>query len=341
MATRRFHHDDIFRKFSSNNKENNHDKSVLNNLNIDEDVMKKYTEPEEKGNNKEHNHDTSKFKLKNVNISQDVMKKYEELEKKVQVYLKQFEDAHGCYIIHLEECITELRIIADEVDEFHKAAIITNITGSTFGIAGGITTIVGLALAPVTFGTSLIITGVGIGVAAAGGLTGATASIADNVNIKLKCGRVEAIIKEINDNMKKMQEVLSKLDILLDQMKCLIGVKDIDIARLGARGVFAAAEVARLFQLVKLSATAARGAQLAGRVAQASAAVSGVLAALFIVVDVAFVVKGAIDLNKGGKAEQAKKIRELADELEAEFKKMQGMWEDYKNSSDKPHFFKS
>lgn len=47
---------------------------------------------------------------------------------------------------------------------------------------GGVTAIAGLALAPFTFGASLVITAVGVGVATAGGIASASAAISDNVN---------------------------------------------------------------------------------------------------------------------------------------------------------------
>lgn len=47
---------------------------------------------------------------------------------------------------------------------------------------GGVTAIAGLALAPFTFGASLVITAIGVGVATAGGITSASAAISDNVN---------------------------------------------------------------------------------------------------------------------------------------------------------------
>lgn len=71
---------------------------------------------------------------------------------------------------------------ADDISEFHQKAKIAGITGGTTTAVGGVTAIAGLILAPFTFGASLVITAVGVGVATAGGIASASAAISDNVN---------------------------------------------------------------------------------------------------------------------------------------------------------------
>lgn len=78
--------------------------------------------------------------------------------------------------------IIKLHAIADDINEFHQKAKIAGITGGTTTAVGGVTAIAGLALAPFTFGASLVITAIGVGVATAGGITSASAAISDNVN---------------------------------------------------------------------------------------------------------------------------------------------------------------
>lgn len=216
-------------------------------------------------------------------------------------------------------CITELYTIADDVDKFHKGATITNVVGSTAGIAGGILTIVGIALAPVTLGTSLIISGVGIGVATAGGVTGVSASIADTVNTKKKCNIVSEKIKEINNMIDTLKDLALNIEKLatqiVNEVRVPFGEEVPDFARLGGRGLFVAVEVGRLAQLGRIAGAAARGAELAAQGARAVRAVSGVFAALFIVIDAAFLVRGSVELHRGAKTEAAEEIRKIADGL--------------------------
>ncbi|XP_073432659.1 apolipoprotein L3-like [Dendrobates tinctorius] len=215
----------------------------------------------------------------------------------------------------IADCSKELLTIADDLDEFHRGATIASVTGSSVGIAGGIATIAGLILAPFTAGASLIVSGIGAGVAAVGGLTGASASIADTVNMKIKCSRVEEIVKAVNAEMNELEKASKKLDSLVTDISKQKVVDSPDAARVGGRSVYAALEVGRLIQLGKVSAAAARGAQIAARGVQVFGMVSGVLAGLFIFIDVFFVAKGAIDIHHGSKTEQAARIRECAEEI--------------------------
>ncbi|XP_073530441.1 apolipoprotein L3-like [Phyllobates terribilis] len=229
----------------------------------------------------------------------------------------------------IEDCPKELLTIADDLDEFHRGATIASVTGSSVAIAGGITTIVGLVLAPFTAGVSLIVSGIGAGVAAAGGITGASASIADTVNMKNQCSRVDEIVKAINREMDEFKKASKTLDSLITEIMSTQKVADVpDAARVGGRGVYAAFEFGRLIQLGKVSAAAAQGVQIAARGAQVFGVISGVLAGLFIFFDAFFVAKGAIDIHRGSKTEQAAQIRECAEEIKKLLQDLQKLDED-------------
>uniref|UniRef100_A0A671MTE9 Uncharacterized protein n=1 Tax=Sinocyclocheilus anshuiensis TaxID=1608454 RepID=A0A671MTE9_9TELE len=92
------------------------------------------------------------------------------------------------FVSHLPSCksalerqITELQEVADGVDKTHKGVKIAGITGGATGAVGGAAAVAGILLSPVTLGASLAITVVGVGVAAAGGVTGASAAITNKV----------------------------------------------------------------------------------------------------------------------------------------------------------------
>ncbi|KAE8604827.1 hypothetical protein XENTR_v10014845 [Xenopus tropicalis] len=135
------------------------------------------------------------------------------------------------FIIHMKECISLLYHIADCIEKVHKDTTIANIAGSTAGIAGGITAIVGLALIPVTLGASVIVSAVGGAVAAAGGLTGAGSSIVDFFYIKKQCSEAEKILKAFMNDVKCIKDYLSNIDIQLEAIKSLFGENTSEYSR--------------------------------------------------------------------------------------------------------------
>ncbi|KAG9463248.1 hypothetical protein GDO78_022131 [Eleutherodactylus coqui] len=204
--------------------------------------------------------------------------------------------------------------IANDLDILHREATIASITGSSFGIAGGITTLAGLALAPVTFGTSLIVTAIGVGVAAGGGIAGASASISNIVNTKRKCSEAEDIVKTVDTKLKTFETVCKKQQSLIKALEAMENTGEIaDALRSGGRVALAGLELGRLAQLHKLSAVAARGAQLAARGVKVVTAVTVGFAALFMVIDAVFLVKGIQELHNGTKTEAATEIRKYVE----------------------------
>ncbi|XP_051919582.1 uncharacterized protein si:cabz01007807.1 [Hippocampus zosterae] len=104
--------------------------------------------------------------------------------------------------------VVKLHALADHLSTFHQKAKAAGITGNTTAAVGGVTAIAGLALAPFTFGASLIVTAVGVGVATAGGITSASASISDNVNIMQERKKVEAVLQEYEFDFRGLADIL-------------------------------------------------------------------------------------------------------------------------------------
>ncbi|XP_075056948.1 apolipoprotein L4-like [Mixophyes fleayi] len=220
-------------------------------------------------------------------------------------HIQEYKDIWILLLNIFEECIKEMLSIADDIDKFHKG------TGSSFGKAGGINTIVGLFLAPFTFGASL-------------NVTGAAASIADTVHIKKKCNRVEEIVTEIQGKFTIIHNISENIKGECEALKSVLDAEQMEnMGKIGRRGAFLALEISRLVQLGRISAATARGVELVAQGARAARVISGVFAALFILVDAAFMVKGAIDLHKGAKREAAAEIRKIVHELQEKYDDMQ------------------
>ena len=71
-----------------------------------------------------------------------------------------------------EDCIREIRDLADNIDFHHRNTNIAQVPASIAGLAGGVLTITGLALIPVTFGVSLGLTIAGAVVGTGAAVTG-------------------------------------------------------------------------------------------------------------------------------------------------------------------------
>ncbi|CAI9166566.1 unnamed protein product [Rangifer tarandus platyrhynchus] len=81
----------------------------------------------------------------------------------------------------LEEFIGKFHELADKVDKVHKGYTISNVVGYSTGAVSSILTIVGLALAPVTAGASVVLLATGIGLGAAAAVTHVSTSIIEHV----------------------------------------------------------------------------------------------------------------------------------------------------------------
>lgn len=115
----------------------------------------------------------------------------------------------------LQKRILELLELADAADHFHKKTVTASVGGGVASVAGSITTITGLILAPFTAGTSLIVTAVGIGVATAGGVASASANITDTVHSKTDRKKVEAMIQHYQEEIKDIKECLEFLQVTM------------------------------------------------------------------------------------------------------------------------------
>ncbi|XP_038135664.1 neurofilament heavy polypeptide-like isoform X13 [Cyprinodon tularosa] len=246
----------------------------------------------------------------------------EKVQKGIRVFNKLFSERAETLWQH----VIDLNAIADGLDKFNKKTKIAQITGGSTSAIGGVATITGLALAPVTMGTSLIVTAVGLGVATAGGLTSAGAGISNQVNNSLDRKKVEKIVEDYQEKIADLNkclkfikqgiENLRRFDLL--KMKKNAYNQDFpaltsqfyeDGAMAGKAILINANEIMRVVQIANVAgSTAARAVQIASMA-------TGVLTGLFVGMDIYFVAKDSKELKKGAKSEFAAKIREVATQL--------------------------
>ncbi|XP_070785896.1 uncharacterized protein [Enoplosus armatus] len=226
----------------------------------------------------------------------------------------------------LQQRILELLDLADSADIFHKKTVTASVGGGVASVAGSITTITGLILAPFTAGTSLIVTAVGIGVATAGGVASASANITDTVHSKTDRKKVEKMIQDYQEEMKDIKECL---EFLQEGMETLeewnfekyaesISKKHLNqnvkhVMKEGGRaGKALMINTESLISTVQVLSVAGGAA----KAAQVMSVTTGVMSGLFLALDVFFLAKDSMELKKGAKTEFAAKIRDVCKDLQ-------------------------
>uniref|UniRef100_A0A667X257 Si:cabz01007802.1 n=1 Tax=Myripristis murdjan TaxID=586833 RepID=A0A667X257_9TELE len=225
----------------------------------------------------------------------------------------------------LQQRILELLAVADSADAFHKKTVTASVGGGVASVAGSVTTITGLILAPFTMGTSLIVTAVGIGVATAGGVTSASANITDTVHSKTDRKKVEKMIQDYQEEINDIKELGGKVDFVFTSCKLIwiaycesISKKHLNqnvkhVMKEGGRaGKALMINTESLINTVQVLSVAGGAA----KAAQVMSVTTGVMSGLFLALDVFFLAKDSMELKKGARTDFAAKIRDVCKELQ-------------------------
>ncbi|XP_036967983.1 uncharacterized protein si:cabz01007807.1 isoform X3 [Acanthopagrus latus] len=235
-------------------------------------------------------------------LKEDESKSFTILADKVHRGLRLFNKVFTERAEVLWQSIITLHAIADDISTFHHKAKIAGITGGTTTAVGGVTAIAGLALAPFTFGASLVITAVGVGVATAGGITSASAAISDNVNNMHDRKKVEVVLQEYEAHLLDISKILHFIN------QGLYKLRGHPFLRSGTQHYSEDWEIRRAVQMISLVDTPVMRATDITDAAVAS--VQG----LFKGMDKYFI-KDSRELKKGCKKEIVGQIKELASML--------------------------
>ncbi|KAF4111665.1 hypothetical protein G5714_008696 [Onychostoma macrolepis] len=200
-----------------------------------------------------------------------------------------------------------LEELADGLERVHFNTTVGSLTGGVVGLAGGITSIVGLILTPFTLGASLIVTGVGIGVAVAGGVTAGVSNVTKMVNQRSNRQKIKMLITELKEKITSTSCCVQNIQIAVEMQQreisrsnqsWSIAQSGEDVwanagARLG-RGLGGISELVRITEVASVGKVAAQTAR-AVRVAEAA---TGVLSGLFVAVDIFFIALDAREIHK-------------------------------------------
>ncbi|XP_073669022.1 uncharacterized protein [Paramisgurnus dabryanus] len=191
----------------------------------------------------------------------------------------------------LNKKLEDLRALANNLERVHFNTTVGSLTGGVMGLAGGITSVVGLILSPFTLGASLIVTGVGIGTAVAGGVTAGTCNITNMVNRHTNRQKIKMLIKEFQEKIFSTGCCIQNIQIAAETLKRQFSTSDDafsnaqpgeNVGALLGQGLGAIPEIFHLIEIANIGKVAARAVHVAE-------AASVVLSALSLAVDVFFV----------------------------------------------------
>ncbi|XP_074479526.1 uncharacterized protein LOC141760543 isoform X4 [Sebastes fasciatus] len=235
-------------------------------------------------------------------MREDESKSFSILAEKVYRGMRLFNKVFTERAEALWQSVISLHAIADNINNFHHKAKIAGITGGTTTALGGVTAIAGLAMAPFTFGASLVITAVGVGVATAGGIASASAAISDNVNNMHDRKKVEIVLQQYEGHLKAIGKILHFVN------QGVYKLRGHPFLRSGTQHYSKDWETRRTVQMISLVDTPVlRGTEITD---ESLASVQG----LFRGIDKYFI-KDSRELKKGCKKEVVGEIKEVANVL--------------------------
>ncbi|XP_057202071.1 apolipoprotein L1-like [Triplophysa rosa] len=113
----------------------------------------------------------------------------------------------------MEQFLSDLEKSAVQLDRMKFGANISTVAGSSVGVAGGVLSIVGLALAPVTAGVSLALTLTGVGLGVTSGVNSLVTGITETA-VNIHHGKnSQSIFQRYMKDVKKIQGRLEKASL--------------------------------------------------------------------------------------------------------------------------------
>ncbi|XP_043957413.1 uncharacterized protein LOC122822632 [Gambusia affinis] len=243
----------------------------------------------------------------------------------------------------LLQFLDEVEQCAVELDRMNKGAKISSVAGSSVGAAGGVLSIVGLALIPVTAGVSLGLTIAGVSMGVTSGANSLVTTLTEVGVNSTQQKKANEVFKSFTEDFQKVQDSLdkvmkqvnnlepSKIDVLLgvvksvpklytigkgidsivDAASALKTLKTEDIVAGAGKAVLQDTKALRNVPRVAADVPDIGQAAVKGPLALTKGARAGfiVLNALFLGMDLFFIAKDSMSLAKGSEAKVSKFLR--------------------------------
>ncbi|XP_026559118.1 apolipoprotein L3-like [Pseudonaja textilis] len=262
----------------------------------------------------------------------------------------------------IEKYFSCLQEVANHIDRIHKGCTTASLVSCSTSATSGILTILGLTLAPITAGGSLILTATGIGLGAGATAIGLSAALYENIINSKERKRAEGLVNACEKSLRKSVQPLricSSIELTPNNrmmgknVRHLVSnisgkVPDVEMVAKKIKINVKAWKTAQthLKTLAKQAANAGRsswsrfksskdikkafsGPTLA--MTKGARMLNAVSAGLFLLVDTYALVQDAKHLMKGGKAELASEIRKKATLFEEELQNLSKLYNELKD----------
>ncbi|XP_039209073.1 apolipoprotein L3-like [Crotalus tigris] len=262
----------------------------------------------------------------------------------------------------IEKCFSCLQEVTTHIDRIHKGCTTASLVSSSTSATSGILTILGLTLAPITAGWSLILTATGIGLGAGATAIGLSAALYENIINSKERKRAEGLMNECEKSLRNsvqpliiyssseltpnngvigenIRNIVSNISGQIPDMKMAtkrikINVKalktiETHLKILAKQAVNAGRSSWNRFKNSKDIKKAFSGPTLV--MTKAARMLNAVSAGMFLLIDAYDLVQDAKHLMKGGKAELASEIRKKASLLEEKLQNLSKLYNELKD----------
>ncbi|XP_067089285.1 uncharacterized protein [Osmerus mordax] len=217
--------------------------------------------------------------------------------------------------------LSDLEGSAVQLDNMKRGAQISTVAGSSVGAVGGVLSIVGLALIPVTAGVSLALTMAGVGLGVTSGVNSVVTTVTETAVNATQQKKANELFQSFMEDVQKLQgcleDVATKMVPVVSEVDATAGAgKIVGKGYAIGKGIDSLIDCASGMKLLRSEdaiadlGQAAKGTPLA----LSKAARGGFIAlnALFIGLDVFFICKDSVNLANGSKSEVSQLIRARA-----------------------------
>ncbi|XP_028727124.2 apolipoprotein L6-like [Peromyscus leucopus] len=226
-----------------------------------------------------------------------------------------------------EERIRKLYAIADSIDKSHQKATKTNVVSKSASVVSGFMSLMGLALAPVTVGGSLMFTAAGAGLGVVAGVTNIVTDVKENFRKREALAEANQIMPTSEEDLeyvggKKMAYVTATGGIVY---KCGRAWETLGMnaraLKLSKTHPHLTSAAKKLLTSGQVSAQSSRQVKKAFQgtalaIPKGALMKNGVLTSFFLAKDIRSLYADWKDLEAGSPTELAKELRERAEVLD-------------------------